>query len=71
MKAIELDELEADERDECEGCGGSVENVQGCLECCRDCGFPCSFEKDGEGFHASEDDDEFEDDPCAWEDDDE
>lgn len=71
MKAIELDELEADERDECEGCGGSDEDIQGCLECCRDCGKPCSFPKDGEGFHASEADDEFEDDPCAWEDDDE
>lgn len=36
---------------ECARCGGSEDDVQGCIACCRDCGHPCSFEKDGEGFH--------------------
>lgn len=38
----------------CSHCGGSPDNVQGCTSCCRDCGFPCSAEKDAEGFHEDE-----------------
>lgn len=38
----------------CAGCGGSGQNAQGCLACCRDCGRPCSFERDGEAFHTEE-----------------
>lgn len=45
----EPQELDADV---CSNCGGSEDNIQGCTSCCRDCGFPCSTPKDGEGFHA-------------------
>lgn len=50
---------EDDEQHEapCVECGGSPENVQGCRECCRDCGFPCELDKDSEGFHARDDHD--------------
>ncbi len=40
-----------DEEPVCPGCGGSQDNIQGCLMCCRDCGWPCSEEKDAEAFH--------------------
>lgn len=46
----------------CRSCGGSVDNVQGCLACCRDCGFLCGFPKDSEGFHAEEGEDDIGDD---------
>lgn len=36
----------------CVDCGGCDCTPSGCLTCCRDCGRPCTFEKDGEGFHA-------------------
>lgn len=40
----------------CEECGGAPGNIVGCPACCRDCGRPCTFDKDGEGFHADEED---------------
>jgi len=36
----------------CSRCGGSPTQPNGCPLCCRDCGYPCGYEKDGEGFHA-------------------
>lgn len=44
--------------DTCDSCGGSADNVVGCMLCCSDCGFPCSQEKDGEGFHDTSGDEE-------------
>jgi hypothetical protein len=40
----------------CSACGGCAECniVAGCVACCRDCGRPCSFEKNAEGFHVDE-----------------
>lgn len=38
----------------CHACGGSPDQIQGCRACCRDCGFPCDAEKDGEGFHVED-----------------
>ncbi len=35
----------------CSRCGGSTESPVGCLNCCRDCGYPCGDEKDAEAFH--------------------
>jgi hypothetical protein len=66
-QTIDVDE----DGDACEHCGGSAENIVGCIACCRDCGFPCEIEKDGEGFHADEDDDTDEDDDEQGEDQDE
>lgn len=43
----------------CESCGGSRALPVGCLSCCRDCGFPCMIEKDGEAFHAIEESDDY------------
>lgn len=42
----------------CESCGGNEDNPQGCRSCCRDCGFPCSEDKDDEGFHETDDEDD-------------
>jgi len=47
-----------DHDDVCEECGGSEDNIEGCLACCRDCGFPCSFDKDAEAFHDEWDEDD-------------
>ncbi|HMJ01991.1 MAG TPA: hypothetical protein VK506_03565 [Conexibacter sp.] len=41
----------------CTSCGGSRVFPSGCLSCCRDCGFPCSFALNAEAFHDEEADD--------------